>query len=100
LLRRVDGVTVNLQVLAVASSSDGGLSRGTPTVVTSIAGSGWQPLVRPDGTLVIVFNTSRAVEATSSTDGGRSFSDPVVRFERGNQASRSKGVIRMRAPSA
>jgi hypothetical protein len=71
-------VIVNLQVLAVASSSDGGLSWGTPTVVTSIAGSGWQPLVRPDGTLVIVFNTSRAVEATSSTDGGRSFSDPVV----------------------
>jgi hypothetical protein len=71
-------VIVNLQVLAVASSSDGGLSWGKPTVVTSISGSGWQPLVRPDGTLVIVFNTSRAVEATRSTDGGESFSSPVV----------------------
>jgi hypothetical protein len=71
-------VVANLQVLAVASSSDGGLSWSTPTVVTSIGGSGWQPLVRPDGTLVIVFNTSRAVEATRSTDGGRSFSSPVV----------------------
>jgi hypothetical protein len=71
-------VIVNLAVLAVASSSDGGLTWGAPTVVTSIGGSGWQPVVRPDGRLVIVFNTSRAVEATSSTDGGRSFSSPVV----------------------
>jgi hypothetical protein len=71
-------VIVNLQVLAVASSTDGGLTWSAPTIVTSIGGSGWQPLVRPDGTLVIVFITSRAVEATNSTDGGHSFSSPVV----------------------
>jgi hypothetical protein len=71
-------VIVNLTVLAVASSTDGGLTWGTPTVTTSIAGSGWQPLVRPDGTLVIVFATPRTVEATTSTDGGASFSSPVL----------------------
>jgi hypothetical protein len=71
-------VIANLQVLAVASSTDGGLSWGPPTIATSIAGSAWQPLVRPDGTLVIIFVTSRAVKATRSTDGGKSFGTPVT----------------------
>lgn len=71
-------VVGNLQVLAVASSTDGGAGWSPPTIVTSIAGSGWQPLVQPDGTLVIVFVTSRALEATRSTDGGKSFSTPVT----------------------
>jgi hypothetical protein len=71
-------VSGTLTVLASSSSTDGGATWSTATVITSIAGSGWQPLVRPDGTLVIVFVGSRAIKATRSTDGGRSFSDPVV----------------------
>ncbi len=71
-------VSGTLTALGNSASIDGGATWEPPTVVTSIAGSGWQPLVRPDGTLVIVFVGSRAIKATRSTDGGRSFSDPIV----------------------
>jgi hypothetical protein len=70
-------VSGSLTVLGISSSTDGGATWTPATLVTSLAGSGWQPLVRPDGTLVIIF-AARALEATRSTDGGRSFSDPVV----------------------
>jgi hypothetical protein len=87
-------VIAQLQALAVASSTDGGLSWSQPTVVTSIRGSGWQPLVRPDGTLTIVYITSREVRATRSSDGGRSFSAPAV-----VSTLRDSRIPGMRAPS-
>jgi hypothetical protein len=71
-------VSGTLTVLGSSSSTDGGATWGPATLVPSIAGSGWQPLVQPDGPLVIVFVGSRAIKATRSADGGRSFSDPVV----------------------
>ena len=40
--------------LAVSTSADGGLTWSPLRSFPAIAGSGWQPLVRPDGTLVIV----------------------------------------------
>jgi hypothetical protein len=71
-------VVGNREALGVASSTDGGVSWSPPTIVTSIAGSAWQPLVQPDGSLVIVFVTSRDLKATRSADGGTSFSTPVT----------------------
>jgi hypothetical protein len=47
-------------------------------LVPWLGGSAWQPVVQPDGTVVIVYIASRAVRATRSTDGGRSFSGPVI----------------------
>jgi len=64
--------------LTLATSSDGGLTWSRGAVFAGIRGSGWQPLVRPDGTLVIVYETDSGVAAVRSTDGGTSFSAPVA----------------------
>jgi hypothetical protein len=87
-------VVRNDEVFAVAVSSDGGLTWGPPVLVNDVQGSGWQPLVRPDGTLVVVFVTSRAVEAVRSRDGGRTFTRPVV-----VAALRDSPTRGLRAPS-
>lgn len=88
----------NDEVFAAASSSDGGLTWERPVLVNSVQGSGWQPLVRPDGTLVVVFVTSRTVEAIRSRDGGRSFSPPVV--VAGLRDSPTPGIRAPSLPSA
>jgi hypothetical protein len=63
--------------LVLATSSDGGLTWGRSTAFAGIRGSGWQPLVQPDGTLVIVYERENDVAAVRSTDGGSSFAPPV-----------------------
>jgi M6 family metalloprotease-like protein len=64
--------------LGVSSSNDGGSTWSPDMLVPWLGGSAWQPVVQPDGTLVIVYIASRAIRATRSTDGGRSFSGPVT----------------------
>lgn len=59
--------------LAVSSSTDGGVTWSPRVVFGATRGSGWQPLVRPDGTLVVVYISDSAVEAVRSTDGGNTF---------------------------
>jgi M6 family metalloprotease-like protein len=66
-------VSGEVQALGISSSNDGGLTWDAETIVPSISGSAWQPIVRPDGTLVILFVGARAIRAVRSTDGGRSF---------------------------
>jgi hypothetical protein len=80
--------------LGITASSDGGLTWTVPVVFAGISGSGWQPLVRPDGTLVVVYETERTIEAVRSSDGGTSFSAPVT-----VSALRSSRVPGMRAPA-
>jgi hypothetical protein len=64
-------------VLAVATSIDGGLTWSAPSIVAAVRGSGWQPLVRLDGSVVIVYEGAREVDAVRSNDGGRSFGAEV-----------------------
>jgi hypothetical protein len=64
-------------VLALAVSSDGGLTWSAPTVFDRAQGSGWQPLVRPDGALVVVYEGTAEIAAVVSRDGGRRFTSPV-----------------------
>jgi hypothetical protein len=80
--------------LEVATSSDGGLTWSHAATFADIRGSGWQPLVRPDGALVIVYETERGVAAVRSTDGGTSLSAPVA-----VSALRPARVPGMRAPA-
>jgi hypothetical protein len=63
--------------LAVAASSDGGLTWAAPTIARQSRGLGFMPVVRPDGLLVVIYWGEPGVSATRSTDGGASFSAPV-----------------------
>ena len=67
-----------VEVLGISSSADGGLTWSPDTLFTAISGSAWQPVVRPDGTLVIVYIGTRAIRAVRSTDGGRSFGASTI----------------------
>jgi hypothetical protein len=63
--------------VAVQSSSDGGVTWSQPLlfpVDAEIVSPGVQPVVRPNGELVIVFFEDGVVRATRSTDGGATFS--------------------------
>ncbi len=81
--------------LRTATSTDGGATWGVPVASSPVPPRGMeyngvQPEVLPDGTLVLVFNVfvggddqgegERAdeIDATRSTDGGATFSAPVV----------------------
>jgi hypothetical protein len=73
--------------IATRASTDGGLTwspPASPPAPSPIDVNGAQPLVRPDGTLVVVYATfsNRRFEETDvlairSMDGGASFSDPA-----------------------
>jgi hypothetical protein len=62
--------------IGVQASSDGGATWSTPTLVrVGVDVPGVQPVVRPDGQLVLVFlDSSNRLEAVRSDDGGRTFS--------------------------
>jgi hypothetical protein len=61
--------------IGVQTSADGGATWSTPTLVrVGIDVPGVQPVVRPNGELVLVFlDTSSRLEAVRSDDGGRTF---------------------------
>jgi hypothetical protein len=80
--------------LAVSISSDGGLRWNAPTLAPSAVGSGWQPLVRPDGTLVVVYETERTIDSVRSLDAGRTFAASSV-----VSSLRTSPVPGMRAPA-
>jgi hypothetical protein len=68
--------------LVISTSDDGGRRWSTPLGVEQATGLGMMPLVRPDGTLVVLAATGEGaggprIEAVSSSDGGRSFGAPV-----------------------
>jgi hypothetical protein len=81
-------------VLALAVSTDGGLTWSAPTVIERAQGSGWQPLVRPDGALVVVYEGTSEIAAVASRDGGRTFTSPVR-----VGALRANAVPGLRAPA-
>ncbi len=80
--------------LAMSRSIDGGSTWTPPTVAGASRGGGFVPLVRPDGTVVVVYETVRTIEAVRSRDGGRSFDAPIF-----VSALRTSPVPGMRAPA-
>ena len=64
--------------ILMSTSSDGGLTWGAATGTTNRAtGIGGQPLVQPNGTVVVPIETS-GMSSFSSTDGGKTWSKPVT----------------------
>ncbi|HKW16246.1 MAG TPA: sialidase family protein [Terriglobales bacterium] len=64
----------------MSASSDGGLTWTAPLTPTgSVHGLGGQPLVQPNGTVVVpFFADSFDIESFSSSDGGASWTQPVL----------------------
>jgi hypothetical protein len=63
--------------IAIQSSSDGGRTWSTPVLLpinANVVSPGVQPVVRPNGELVVVFFEDGVVEAVRSTDGAATFS--------------------------
>ena len=64
--------------ILMSTSSDGGVTWGPATATANNAtGIGGQPLVQPNGTVVVPFE-GRAMQAFSSTNGGTSWSAPAT----------------------
>jgi hypothetical protein len=64
--------------ILMSTSSDGGLTWGAATPTANKAeGIGGQPLVQPNGTVVVPIETN-GMSAFSSTNGGTSWSKPVT----------------------
>jgi len=64
--------------ILMSTSTDGGLTWGPATPTTNhAAGIGGQPLVQPNGTVVVPIETN-GISAFSSTNGGVSWSAPVA----------------------
>jgi hypothetical protein len=64
--------------IAVQNSSDGGRTWSAPVLLTvnaNIVSPGVQPVVRPNGELVVVFFEDGMAEAVRSNDGGVTFSE-------------------------
>jgi hypothetical protein len=67
------------RAIATRTSSDGGLTWSEPAYVTvGVEDSGPQPVVRPDGTLVLLYSEFGALDAVRSTDGGATFTPRVA----------------------
>lgn len=64
----------------MSTSTDGGATWSAPVSPASAdSGLGGQPLVRPDGTVVVPFSTDgSSIRAFSSTDGGASWGSSVL----------------------
>jgi hypothetical protein len=68
---------VSRDEIFMSTSSDGGLTWGPPTATEDVAaGIGGQPLVQPNGTVVVPIETS-VMSAFISSDGGLTWTSPV-----------------------
>ena len=69
---------INNDEIWMSTSSDGGLTWGTPVATADGAtGIGGQPLVQPSGTVVVPIETN-VMAAFSSNDGGLNWTAPVT----------------------
>lgn len=79
----------------MSTSTDGGLTWGTPMTANGGYGTGAEQLVLPNGTAVVPFLGS-AMQAFTSTDGGKSWGNTVtisqVNTYWGNSSLRSVGL--------
>ena len=66
-------------VVAVRTSTDGGLTWSAQVQVSQTDGVGAIPVVQPSGRLVLVYLAqSRRIDAAASADGGTTFTTPVT----------------------
>jgi len=69
---------INNDEIWMSTSSDGGLTWGTPVATADLAtGIGGQPLVQPNGTVVVPIETN-VMSAFISSDGGATWTAPVT----------------------
>ncbi len=72
-------VTSSGNQVEMVTSSDGGKTWKAETHVAGAFGLGGQPLVQPDGTVVVPYSADfSAVRAFRSTNGGKSWTSPVT----------------------
>ena len=68
----------NADEIVMSTSTDGGLTWGSPvSTANSATGIGGQPLVQPNGTVVVPIETT-SMSAFVSSDGGLSWTAPVT----------------------
>jgi hypothetical protein len=75
----VEYIDVDLgEVLLMSTSSDGGMTWSTPIASADrAAGNGGQPIVQPNGNVLVPF-LSNGMESIRSTDGGKSWNSSVL----------------------
>ena len=61
----------------MSTSTDGGQTWSAPFNVPGAFGLGGQPVIQPNGTVVVPF-TGNGIQAFSSTDGGKTWKSPVM----------------------
>ena len=68
----------NADEIFMSTSNDGGMTWGAPlATATGAVGIGGQPLVQPNGTVVVPIETN-VMTSFRSTDGGASWSSPIT----------------------
>lgn len=67
----------NFNQMYMSTSSDGGQTWSVGIAVPGANGLGGQPLVLPNGTVIVPFLTGGAIESFSSANGGASWSTPI-----------------------
>jgi hypothetical protein len=83
----------------MSTSADGGLSWGTPTpTADNVHGLGGQPVVQPNGRVVVPFEGFNGIRAFTSDDGGATWKASVLISFR--SAHRVPGVRTSQLPSA
>jgi hypothetical protein len=65
--------------ILMSTSTDGGVTWGTATPTANLdQGIGGQPLVQPNGTVVVPIETGAGISAFNSSDGGTSWTAPLT----------------------
>jgi RTX calcium-binding nonapeptide repeat (4 copies) len=90
-------------MLAVTSTSDGGLAWSPPTDIGARPAVGVFPIVRPNGDLLVIYVWEArpvAIAASRSVDGGASFGSPVLIADVATPSCRIPGFRAFPLPSA
>ncbi|MBV9103060.1 MAG: exo-alpha-sialidase [Candidatus Eremiobacteraeota bacterium] len=76
----VEYIDVNLgEVLMMSTSTDGGVTWSTPSrSADSAGGNGGQPIVQPNGTVLVPFLGFSGIETVNSKDGGKTWQASVL----------------------
>jgi len=64
-------------LVEISTSTDGGLSWSAPNTSASAYGLGGQPVVQPNGTVIMPFE-GNGIQSIRSTNGGQTWSSPVT----------------------
>jgi hypothetical protein len=65
-------------LMTMTTSTDGGKTWSNPIQINGGFGLGGQPVVQPNGHVVVPFQPGGAIEAFQSDDGGKSWTSPIL----------------------